>query len=55
MFLFEKSFIPLVKRLHTTYLYLTLKIIIILSLDFVNYNFSKFFKKTIFLHKTNEY
>jgi hypothetical protein len=51
MFVFEKSFIPLVKRLQTTHLYHTLKNIIILSLYFVNYNFSKFFKKSIFQHK----
>lgn len=47
----KKSFIPLVKRLHTTHLHHTLKNIIILSLYFVNYNFSKFFKKSIFQHK----
>jgi hypothetical protein len=51
MFVFEKNFIPLVKRLHTTHLHHTLKNIIILSLYFVNYNFAKFFKKSLFQHK----
>lgn len=47
MFVFEKSFNPLVTRLHTTHLYHTLKSIIILSLNFVKQNFPKFFKKYI--------
>lgn len=51
MFVFEKSFNPLITRLHTTHLHLTLKNIIILSLYFVNYNFAKNFKKSRFQHK----
>jgi len=51
MFLFEKSFNPLVTRLHTTHLHHTLKNIIILSLYFVNYKFSKILKKVYFSMK----